>query len=291
MATHSPSDLARQLSRNSAPYFDPLAKIHWDQLSIEQYWLPPTALSLCGMPAFAALPDAQQRRLSQLEFLSFIEAGLWLESIFMERITRAARRDADDRPTLKYRLHELREEAGHSLMFLEVMERSGLSLPTALRRRLPLAEAVGRWAPLTSSLFRIAVVLGEEIPDRLNRYVRQHAVGVCPAIVEVCTAHIVDEARHIAYAREVLEPRVATLTKVQRGLLRPPLQQLLRQFVKTFYYPRPALYELAGLYPGAHWARAAWANPERTRFVQQCIAPTIATLAQRGLPLVWRRVR
>lgn len=289
MTAHSPSDLARQLSRNSAPYFDPLAKIRWDQLSTEQYWLPPAALSLYGVPAFDALPAPQQMRLSQLEFLSFIEAGLWLEGIFMERITRAARRDAADRPTLKYRLHELREEAGHSLMFLEVMERSGLSLPTAWRRRLPLAEAVARWAPLASSAFRIAVVLGEEIPDRLNRYVRQHADAVCPAIVEVCTAHIVDEARHIAYARELLEQRVPALSRARRTLLRPLLQQLLQQFVRTFYYPRAALYELAGLYPGAHWARLAWTNPERTRFVQQCVAPTTAMLAQRGLPVIWRR--
>lgn len=288
MADYSPADLVRQLSRNSTPYFDPLTRIRWDQLGTEHPWLPDAALSLYSVPAFAALAPAQQRRLSQLEFLNFIDAGLWLEGIFLERIARAARRHAGDRTTLRYRLHEMREEAGHSLMFLDVMERSGMSLPAALRRRQPLAQAVGRFAPMESSLFRCAVVLGEEIPDRLNRFIRQHPQGVCPAIVEVCTTHIIDEARHIAFARELLEPRLAALGPLTRAALRVPLQQLLRQFVRVFYYPPAALYELAGLYPGRHWARCAWENPARAHFVQQCIGPTLAIFAHRGLALSWR---
>ncbi len=287
MADYSPSDLARQLSRNSDPYHDPVARVHWDQLSADQYWLPPEAVSLYGVPEFMSLPEEPRRRLSQYEYLNFVDAGLWLEGIFMERIARAARDAVNDRPTLKYRLNELREEAGHSLMFLELMERSGLSLPRRLCHRPRLATWFGRYAPLESLAFWLATVLGEEIPDRLNRYVRRHGEAVCSTVLEMCTAHIVDEARHIAYAREVVEQRLLRTNKLTRAALTPVVQYLTRQFVASFYYPSPVLYELAGLYPGERWASQARTSGHRREFVQQCIQPTLEVFRRRGFGLEW----
>lgn len=86
--------LAAQLSRNSEAYRDPVSRIHWDRLSTRQYWLPPEAISLHDVPEFMALPEADRLHLSHYEFLSFIEAGLWLEGMFMERIARSMRQDA-----------------------------------------------------------------------------------------------------------------------------------------------------------------------------------------------------
>lgn len=284
MQLSSPS-LAEQLSRNSAPYQDPLAKIHWDQLDLGRYWLPPQAISLYGLADFARLPEAQRVRLSQYEFLHIIEAGLWLEGLFMERITRSISRDRTDRAALRYRLHELREEAGHSLMFLELIARSGLSAPYLQPPRLKLVDLVGRYAPLGSLGFWLAVLLGEEVPDRLNRFVRKHGDVVSVPILEMCTAHIVDEARHIAYARQKVEARLANLPAWRRALLRPLVQTLLRQFIDIFYYPTPALYELAGLSPGKRWAAAARANPHRTDFIGQCLNPALQLLRQRGFAI------
>lgn len=287
MPSYSPSDLAQQLSRNSSPYHDPVARIRWENLSLEQYWLPPEALSLYGIPPYQTLSDAQRRRLSHYEFLNFIEAGLWLEGIFMERIARALHARGESPGTVQYRLHELREEAGHSLMFLELMERSGLAVPHTRHPRLRLADLFGRYAPRESLGFWMAIVLGEEIPDRLNRYLRSHAEDVCPAVMEVCSLHIIDEARHIAYARAVFEQRLAGLSRWRRMLLRPVIQKLLRQFVDVFYYPRPDLYELAGLLPGHEWARLARRNPHRAAFVDRCINPTLQMFRNRGFPISW----
>lgn len=288
MASYSPSDLARQLSRNSTPYHDPATRIRWESLGRDQYWLPEDAISLHGVPSFDTLSDSQRQRLSQYEFLNFIEAGLWLERIFMERIARSLHLSGQDRQIVKYRLHELREEAGHSLMFLEVMERGNLSLPYTQRPALRFANLFGRYAPLESLGFWIATTLGEEIPDRLNRHVRSHGSDICPAILEICTAHIIDEARHIAYAREVLEQRLGALSSWKRTLLGPIVQKLLRQFIQIFYYPRPELYQLAGLFPGKEWARLAQRNPRRGEFVDHCVNPTLQMLRSRGFRISWR---
>ena len=84
-----PSELAEQLSRNSAPYRDPVSRINWDRLSTREYWLPPEVISLHGVPEFMDRPEAERMHLSHYEFLNFIEAGLWLEGMFMERIVRS----------------------------------------------------------------------------------------------------------------------------------------------------------------------------------------------------------
>ncbi|MHB8744738.1 MAG: diiron oxygenase [Sulfuricaulis sp.] len=80
--------------------------------------MPPEAISLHSVPAFMALSESDRINLSHYEFLNFIEAGLWLEVMFMERIAYSMRHVSWNRAALKYRLHEMREETGHGLMFL-----------------------------------------------------------------------------------------------------------------------------------------------------------------------------
>lgn len=281
-----PFELAAHLSRNSEPYRDPVSRIHWDRLSARQYWLPPEAISLHGIPEFMEYPEADRMRLSHYEFLNFIEAGLWLEGMFMERIARSMRQAVQSHAALKYRLHEMREETGHSLMFLELMERGGLSIPFRHHSRLWLANLFGCHAPLESLAFWMATVIGEEIPDRLNRYIRQHHRQVCPTIVDMCTLHLIDEARHITYAREMVESRLAVLNAWERPLLRPLLNRLLRQFIDVFYYPDARLYELAGFHPGSKWQAHARSNKQRRQFMDHCLHPTLEIFRQRGFHFV-----
>lgn len=281
------SSLQEQLSRNSTPYVDTLARVDWDQLSTDQFWLPEPALSLYGLREYAELSEEQRRRLSQIEFLHVLEAGLWLEGIFMERLGRAMNR-AKSMSHRIYHLHELREEAGHSLMFLEVMRRSALPRPRTRFHRLRLANLLARHAPFDSFAFWIAVLIGEEIPDRLNRFVRKHRDEVSPAVYQVTRIHIIDEARHIAHARDILERRLVRMPSWQLGLLKPLIRSVFRDFVRALYFPTPHAYELAGLHPGRAWAQAAWTNPHRIRFVDECISTTLRALQEHDIPLSWR---
>ena len=282
---HAELSLLEQLSINSCPYHDPLTRLDWSQLSSDDFWLPQSAMSLQGVADFEKLPDLTKKRLSHYEFIGFIQAGLWLESIFIERLgknlrkTRALAEHA-------YYLHEIREEAGHSLMFLHLMEKSGLRLPDTWRQRPRFADFLGRHAPLNTTLFWLAVVVGEEVPDKLNRHVRVHADATLnPLIRQMCTLHIIDEARHLAHARSALDASLRTASALQKKLLTPVIRLLLKQFVRTFYLPRPEVYELAGLTPGANWVAMAAANPARHEFVAQCINPTLHLLENHGFKL------
>lgn len=285
MLTSGPDiSLLRQLAANSAPYRDPLLHLPWEALSLDEFWLPPHALSLSGDALFEQQAVSVQRRLSQLEFINFIHAGLWLESLFISRVSQDL---IHNRNTAEYayNLHEIREEAGHSLMFLRLIERSGLNLPQRCTRPPWFADCIGRCAPTRSILFQLAVVLGEDIPDRLNRRLRSETSAMNPLIREMCRLHIIDEARHIARARNVLEAHLASSSALTRRLLRPLLSRLLKQFVRRFYYPRAEVYELAGLTPGKTWRARARANPQRKEFIEHMLQPTLHLLTRLKMPV------
>lgn len=279
---HAELPLLEQLSTNSSPYSDPLSRLDWDNLDLNRPWLPEEAISLYGLPEYATLPETIRNRLSQFEFTGFIQAGIWLEAIFIERLSKNLK-NTQSTQELAYYLHEIREESGHSLMFLKLMEKSGLRLPGIWRNRPFIADFLGRHTPLNSTLFWLAVNIGEEVPDRLNRYIRiQGQEKVDPVIRQMCTLHIIDEARHIAHARSALELSLAHCSSFERKLLTPIVNILLRQFVRTFYLPNANVYELAGLNPGKQWREMARNNPVRREFILKCLNPALHLLRSHG---------
>ena len=285
--SHS-AELLKQLSRNSTPYLDPLGRIDWEALDRGAFWLPEEAISLYGTQEYNSLSIDQRRTLSQYELINFLQAGVWLEGIFMERLSRSLRGALQSRSEYAYRLHELREEAGHSLMFLELMRRANMPLPRPNFAQLRLANLLGRRAPFDSLLFWVAVLIGEEVPDRLNRFLRKARADICPAIFDIASVHVMEEARHIAHTRDTLERHMQGLPRWKGRLLAPLLRRVFRQFVEVFYFPSPQAYELSGLLPGARWVQLARHNPHRARFVDCCVGTTLGTLRERGIELSWR---
>ena len=157
------------------------------------------------------------------------------------------------------------------------------NIVSAAEHTVGMILALARRLPAGGALLWLAVVIGEDVPDRFNRFVRQHVRSLNPAVHQIVTLHIVDEARHIALARSELEARLRTCGATRRALLGLAARALLSRFVDVFYYPGARLYELAGLAPGASWRRRALANPERRRVVTQCLAPTRRMLEGYGL--------
>jgi len=274
--------LLKQLSENSLPYRDPLAHIDWETLDGESYWLPETAITLYGLPEFQMLSPDVRRRLSQYEFLNVMHCGLWLESVFLQRLARRLH-PALPRPEYEFLLHELREETGHSLMFLKAIETSRLPLPEGTWRAPRLAAALARWAPAGGDLFWLAMAIGEDVPDRFNRWLRQHGDALHPAVRQICTLHVVDEARHITFARGRLECLLKSRDALGKALLAGMGRLLLRQLAEVFFFPPAGFYELAGLPRGAFWRRLALRNPARRLCVAQCLAPTLRMLEGYGL--------
>ncbi len=274
--------LIRQLSENSGPYRDPLSAIDWTRLDTADFWLPEPVLSLYGLPEYDTLAVDVKRRLSHYEFINVMCCGLWLESVFLRRLS--GRLVAGlTRAEYEYFLHEMREETGHSLMFLKAIEASGLALPADAWCAPRPADWVARHAPAGGALFWLATVIAEDVPDKFNRHVRHNADAINPVVKQICTLHIVDEARHIALARDRLEQALRDVSALSKALLQPVMNLLLNQLVDTFYVPPARFYELAGLTHGERWRKLARGNPVHREFSRQCLAPTLRMLEGYGL--------
>jgi hypothetical protein len=276
--------LLERLSHNSSTYRDPVAHIDWGEFDSERKWLPESALTLYRLPEFDALPETARGRLAQYEFANVMQCGLWLESIFLQRLSRRLH-PALPRAEYEYLLHELREETGHSLMFLRAMQAGGLTLAPQAWRAPPVADAVARHAPVDGALFWLAVVIAEDVPDKFNRRLRQYGDALHRGVRQICTLHLIDEARHITFARARLDESLKKCGALRKRALGVAARALLRNLTDVFYFPPASFYELAGLSNGATWRRLALQNPARQRFVRECLAPTRRLLMNSGLPV------
>ena len=277
--------LLRTLNASSTPYVDPLERLDWASVDTDAWWLPPAALSLAGVAAFEVLPLRLRQRLSHCEFAFLIETGLWLEGLFIERFGAALDRAAD--PALRARyLHEIREEAGHSLMFLELFRRSGVRVPAAAHPRSAAATWLGRLLPAPGALFWTFVVIGEEFGDRLTRMVPSgvEEETLSAVVYHMARLHVRDEARHIAHTRAECVEATRRLPAWRRAMLSPFVAVALGAMAQRVYYPPSALYAWAGLPPDTDWSSLARANPVRRRLVAQSTQPTVEFLRAAG----WR---
>jgi len=276
--------LLEQLAANSDPYRDPLAAIDWARLDPDACWLPPQAVSLHGLTEYEALSESVRIRLSQYEFLAVAQAGIALERIFLECTTRRLRR-ARMTQEYAYLLHEIREESGHSLMFLRLIAQSGLPAPD-WAGSLPRSAQIASRLLFLEPVYWFATFMAEDVPDKLNRFVRrQEQASMCPVVRQIVTAHLVDEARHIAYARRRLEAVFRDRHGWTRALLTPVFDAIFNRFVAAYFWPRPQIYALAGLGDGATWHALARRNPHRREFVARLLAPTLRLFAGHGVNL------
>ncbi len=264
------------------PYRDPVTAIALETLDPALPWLPDDLVSLAGLPEWAALSPAERRRLSQAEFLAMADLGLWLESHLLGHLGRAAPRSfAGGARGYAMELEELREEAGHSLMFLKLFDNASATLPRIRPRRPLLAAAFARLVPTGSGLFWAAVLIGETVAVELTRRIR-HSPALPRAVGEIAALHLADEVRHVALARRRLaETLPARPHPLAGALLRP----LTRQFLAACFHPAPALYRTAGLARPEALACAVRRNPARATLARACLAPASRFLARRGLEI------
>jgi hypothetical protein len=277
------SGALERLGRLGARYRDPLAELDFAAADPVRPWLPEELLSVAGLPVYEDLTPETRRRLSQVEFGRLCAAGLWLEGLL---IGRAAAGGYVRKPAREARvvLQEVREEAGHGLMFVEMMDRA----------RLDGVELLGPTRLLTWIAHRLhsddaefwaMVYIGESVTNSyIARALRpEPSSRICPLARQVMALHHRDEARHIAAARSLLEARVATMGALRRRIFAATFRFLLRRFLRATLYPTPASLLAAGIPDPQRVARAARACPLRRSLARACALPAVQFIARSGL--------
>ena len=276
------TDRLTRLGALGARYRDPMTTIDWQNAEPELPWLPTAVLSLAGLEQQATMRRDTLIRFSRIEFARLCAAGLWLEGLLISRTASAgflATKPSESRLVLQ----EVREESGHGLMFLEMIDRAGLAGVPVLGPTALLGWVARRLDP-NGAAFWAMVYIGESVTDAFAiRALRESGDGgeaICPVARQVLALHHRDEARHIAVARALLEARVAAMDLLDRLAFAMFLRFLLRRLLHATLYPTPASLAALGLKDADRAAKAARACPRRRRLAYECAAPARAVIAR-----------
>jgi hypothetical protein len=246
----------RLLNASVRTSYDPEVDIDWQAPHRpDAYWLPPHRSSLYGTPLWDALTEQRRIELTKHEVASAASAGLWFETILMQLLIRHYY-DAD--PTSRhaqYALTEVADECRHSIMFGRLIEATGCPVYPAR----PADQALGRFlkATATGPQMYAAILIAEEVLDTFQREIMADE-SVQPLIRMVCRIHVVEEARHVRFARAELARQVAAAGPVTRAYARLVIGRAAYTIANRLIHPD--VYAAVGIDPRVGRA-AARANP------------------------------
>ena len=158
----------RLLRSTAARAYDPELDIDWGAPLVEgASFMLPERCSLYGTAVWERLTPEQRLTLCRHEAASVASVGLWFEHILIRMLARLAYNGDPTSARVQYALAEIAEECRHSTMFARMIERMGVPAYGVS----PRVHRLGRVLPFLARGEAIwgATLLGEEIPDRLQR--------------------------------------------------------------------------------------------------------------------------
>ena len=281
--------LAGRLLKSSARQsYDPEVDIDWDAPLVEGAWgMPPERLSLYGTSLWDRMPLDQRLTYSVHETASVASVGLWFELLLMQMMVRDA---YDDDPTsahMHYALTEIADECRHSTMFGKAIARMGVPAygpQKAIHRLGRLFNMTVRGPSSYAS-----ILVAEETLDTWQRELLKDD-RVQPLVRMVSRIHVLEEARHMTFARDEVQRKMAALTPWQVRI-----QQVLTAqtcFLVARALVNPEVYASVGIDP-REGRREALGNPHYRETMRWMGEKPVAFLREQGLvppsqERVWR---
>ena len=248
---------ADRLLRSSAEHsYDPEVEIDWDAPFVPGlYFVPPHRSSLYGTDLWEGLTEEQRITLTRHEVASIAGLGVWFETILMQLLIRSYYQQDPTTAHAQYALTEVADECRHSVMFGRMIDK----LDTPVYRPDGLNAFLGKWIATTGTGPRMfaAILICEEILDTLQREAMTHE-QVQPLVRMVSRIHVVEEARHVRYAREELARQVRAAGRGRLAFDRLVIARAAYLCGKRLIHPR--VYRAVGIDPEVGH-KAALANP------------------------------
>ncbi|MFD4292230.1 diiron oxygenase [Rhodococcus sp. NPDC058505] len=269
---------SRLLASAARKSFDPLVEIDWDApIPDDLYGMTPEWCSLYGTDLWESMTEEQRVTLTKHEAASIAGTGIWFEMILMQMLLRDVYSHDPATPHFQFALTEIADECRHSTMFAKAATRFGV--PSYQPRAWIRQSARPFKATASGSLAYGGTLFAEEILDMMQRdFMKDDRVQ--PITRTVSRIHVLEEARHIKFAREEAARRVVGLSRFTRARIRFMLG-VTAYFVVTSLV-NPKVYEAAGLDP-ARARAAARSNTHYQDRIRSGSAKTIEFLDEIGL--------
>jgi hypothetical protein len=254
--------LVERLSRQSVTpgkHFDAYTDVDWDapEMQIDPddpRWELGDDSPLGGTEWYRSQPQGVRSRIGLHSIAMSMKTGLQFENVLKRGLLEFGLALPNQSPEFRYAYHEVIEEAQHSLMFQEFVNRTGFDVP-GMPKLLQIGSrrvvVLGRRFP---ELFFVFVLGGEDPIDYVQRQVLRSGRELHPLTERIMRIHVTEEARHLSFARHFIKTRAPRLGRLKRQwiAIQAPIilgvmaQLMLRpspQVVRTYGIPKDVINE------------------------------------------------
>ncbi|NJP48562.1 diiron oxygenase [Streptomyces sp. SBST2-5] len=208
-------DIARRLLDSSAQLsYDPLTEVDWETpLDTGYHGASPEWSTLYGTAYWNEMTEEQRRALTRQEAASVACTGIWFEMILQQMVLRDiyAKDPTDD--TFQWALTEIADECRHSIMFARGAKKLGAPAYRPPRAALELGRLFKTVA--FGEAAYAAILVAEEVLDVMQRdWMRDERVA--PFVRTINNIHVVEESRHMKFAREETRQHLARAGRLRR---------------------------------------------------------------------------
>lgn len=258
---------------------DPFDEIDWDTpIDDSAFHLPPELLALYGTETWDAMTQLERIMYSRHETAAMFGAGIWFENALMQIVLRHLTEVDVRDPMHRYLLTEVADECRHSMMFGEFIRRAGTPA-YAPTREVVVGEGAGGRA-----MSYIAILAIEELLDHANRATMRDD-RLHPVTRQISKLHVLEEARHVSFAKTYLTECWPTLDVDEQNFVRSITPDLVAEIVSLSL--DPAVFDHLDITDGLEIARA---NPAYRANVIAGLAKLTSFLGGLGVidePEVW----
>ncbi|ATY12227.1 diiron oxygenase [Amycolatopsis sp. AA4] len=204
----------RLLDSSATLSYDPATEVDWDTpLDKDFHGASPEWSTLYGTSYWAEMTPEQQKELTRQEAASVASTGIWFEMILQQMVLRDFYAKDPTDPAFQWALTEIADECRHSIMFARGAQKLGA--PPYRPRRL--AVELGRVfkAVAGGEAAYAAILVAEEVLDVMQRdWMRDERV--VPFVRTINNIHVVEESRHMKFAREETRQQLEGAGAVRR---------------------------------------------------------------------------
>jgi hypothetical protein len=212
---HDPESVATRLLRSSEQLsYDPVVEVDWDTpLDTDFHGTSPEWCSLYGTPYWAELSEEQRRELTRQESASVASTGIWFEMILQQMVLRDFYAKDPTDPAFQWALTEIADECRHSIMFARGAAKLGAPAYRPKRHVVELGRAFKTLA--SGEAAYAAILVAEEVLDVMQRdWMRDERVA--PFVRTINNIHVVEESRHMRFARDEVLQRMKGSGRLSR---------------------------------------------------------------------------
>lgn len=210
------SELERLLESSAVLSYDPDKEIDWDKpLETGKFGLNPEWSSLYGTRLWDEMTQDQRIALTHHEVGSIMSTGIWFETMLQSMVLRSQYSADYGDAEFRFALTEIADECRHSIMFSKTCSKMGVPHYRPRRSFHELARIFRTVAPPEQCF--TAILVAEEVLDIMQRdWMRGE--NVLEEVRTTSKIHVVEEARHMKFARIEIKEHLAGKTKLRRHI-------------------------------------------------------------------------